>query len=201
MKFKPIQFKFIFLLALLCLFVSPVFATTYPSGFSPVIEYNNTELVYGLQSTDFVHYNMSFTRDDNGSTPFILWLFVAVIGLALLIASFVLTTGQGAELIALIAPYPLLVTAWQSLAIDMITGFGVTSQVEWVGNGSILFQKDAMPNINEYVLLENHVIYSEVLLAVFFLILFIVSLLNIYRLYLKAKTIEDDGDRSNMRRV
>lgn len=199
MKFKSIQWKHIFLLALLFLMITPVAAITYPEGFSPVINYVDYNLSYSNASKEYVHYNMSFSRDDNASTPFALWLFMAVLGLTLLIASFVLTTEQGSELISLIAPYPLLATAWQSLAIDTMNGFGVSSQVEWIGVYTA--NKGSTPNINEYILLENHVIHSEVLLAVFFLILFIVSLLNIYRLYLKAKTIEDDGDKSNMQKI
>jgi hypothetical protein len=80
-----------------------------------------------------------------------------------------------------------------------MNGYGVTSQVEWIGVYSA--NKGSTPNVNEFILLENHVIHSEVLLVVFFLILFVVSLLNIYRLYLKAKTIEDDDEKSNMRNV
>jgi len=201
MIIKHIKHHYVFILVLLFLTISPVLAATYPPNFSPVIEYNNTQNIYGLPSAEYVHYNISFVRDDNVSTPFIFWLFMAVTGLALLIASFILTPERGSELVALIAPYPLLATAWQSLAIDTMNGYGVTSNTVWIGDGSPISQTDIIPNINEYVLLENHVIHTEVLLAILFLILFITSLLNIYRLYLNSKTIKRDNDKSTMRRI
>jgi hypothetical protein len=129
---------------------------------------------------DPAHYNISYSLATSSATPFPLWLFVAMLGLTLLFASFVLKLEQGNDVCALIAPLPILITAWQSLSIDIAGGAGVAA----LSNGT-----------NTWVLMENHIIYSPVILAVFFGLLFIISLLNIYRIYLTSKTVEG-GEQS-----
>jgi hypothetical protein len=153
----------------LLLLVTPVLANP---DFTPVIG-------------DPTHYNLSYSLATNSATPFPLWLFVAMLGLTLLFASFVLKAEQGNDVCALIAPLPILITAWQSLSVDIAGGAGVAA----LSDGTT----------NTWVLLENHIIYSPVILAVFFGLLFIISLLNIYRVYLVSKTIEGGEQNPRLR--
>ena len=161
--------KLFVVLLLALLFISPVLANPY---FTPIIE-------------DPTHYNISYSWATNAATPFPLWLFVAMLGLTLLFASFVLKPDQGNDVCALIAPLPILITAWQSLSVDIAGGAGVAA----LSNGTT----------NTWVLLENHIIYSPILLAVFFGVIFIVSILNIYRVYLNSKTIDGGTQKPQLR--
>lgn len=155
--------KKLFVLTLLLLFlVSPVLANP---DFTPVIG-------------DPTHYNLSYSWATNAATPFPLWLFVAMLGLTLLFASFVLKPDQGNDVCALIAPFPILIATVQSLSIDITGGAGVAA----LSNGAA----------NTWVLLENHIIYSPIWISLFFGVIFIVSILNIYRVYVNAKALKED---------
>jgi hypothetical protein len=154
--------KIVIIAFLVLLLVSPVLANP---DFTPIIE-------------DPTHYNISYSLATNAATPFPLWLFVAMLGLTLLFASFVLKPAQGNDVCALIAPLPILITAWQSLSVDIIGGAGVAA----LSDGTT----------DTWVLLENHIIYSPILLSMVFVLLFIVSILNIYRVYVNAKTLQED---------
>jgi hypothetical protein len=176
------------LLAALLVFavISPALAA-YPAGYTPIINYTGSYVI----PSDVVHYNISYSHEDAGTTAFPFWLFIAITGIVLLLGSFVLDAKKGGELLAVLAPFPLLVAAIQSLKIDIVTGFGVTSQIAYYGSeGGV--QTAAVPSVGEYVLLEHHIIYGEILLAVFFVILFIGSIFNIYRLYVNAKTLKEE---------
>lgn len=109
------------------------------------------------------YYNVSYTAASGNFTPFSIWIFVAAAGFYLMLISFLATSEQNNDIFAYLAVPTLGLATWQSLALDVITGSGVTSQT------------------GSYVLLEQHTIYSITGLTIIFLILFIVSLLNVYR--------------------
>ena len=122
------------------------------------------------------HYNVSYSLSSNSATPFVFWLFMAMLGITLLFASFVLKEAQGNDICAIMAPFPILITAWQSLSVDIMGGYGVAVSG------------------NTWVLLENHIIYSQILISLLFALLFIISLLNIYRVWLNSKVIDSSED-------
>jgi len=161
--------KKLYFLILLALLITPVMANPY---YTPVIPATGTDTTY---------YNVSYMLAQNSSTPFAFWLFMALLGLTLLFASFVLKEAQGNDICAIMAPFPILITAWQSLSVDIAGGAGVAA----IG-GDVT---------NTWVLLENHIIYSQLLISLFFALLFIVSLLNIYRVWLNGKIIESSEDK------
>jgi hypothetical protein len=177
---------FIVLLIVLLLF-SPVLAA-YPDGFTPVVNYT------GDYSTpnDIIHYNVSYSQNDSGATAFPFWFFIAITGLLMLFGSRALDLKKGGELLGLVAPIALLIAMIQSFKIDMVSGYGVASQIAYNGTSGISIKIPPDPNIGEYIMLEHHIIYSETLLAVFFAILFVISIFNIYQLYVNAKTLQED---------
>ena len=139
--------------------------------------------------SNVAHYNVSYSLASNSATPFVFWLFMAVLGLILLFASFILKTEQGNDICAIMAPFPILITAWQSLSIDVIGGYGVAGIL---ANDTVT--KSSVDVMRTWVLMENHIIYSEVLISLFYGLLFIVSLLNIYRIWLNNKVIDSSED-------
>jgi hypothetical protein len=116
-----------------------------------------------MNGTDQTYYNVSYQKANGSFTPFSVWIFVACAGFYLMLISFLAKPEQNADIFAYLAVPALGLAAYQSLALDVITGSGVTSQA------------------GKYVLLENHTIYSITGVTIIFVILLIVSLLNVYR--------------------
>jgi hypothetical protein len=122
-----------------------------------------------MNPSDNTYYNVSYKSASGSFTPFAIWIFVAAAGFYLMLISFLATSQQNSDIFAYLAVPTIGLATWQSLALDVITGSGVTSQ-----SGS-------------YVLLEQHTIYSIPGLSVIFIILFVVSLLNVYRVVMLNK--------------
>jgi len=135
----------------LLLFVSMIGITTAADFQSP------------MNGSDSTYYNVSYKQANGNFTPFSVWIFVACAGFYLMLISFLAKAEQNADIFAYLAVPALGLAAYQSLSLDVITGSGVTSQA------------------GKYVLMENHTIYSITGVTIIFVILFIVSLLNVYR--------------------
>jgi len=116
-----------------------------------------------MNTSDSTYYNVSYKAASGSFTPFSVWIFVACAGFYLMLISFLAKPEQNADIFAYLAVPVLGLASWQSVALDVITGSGVTSQS------------------GKYVLMENHTIYSITGVTIIFIILFIVSLLNVYR--------------------
>jgi len=133
-----------------------------------------------INTTDNTYYNVSYKTASGSFTPFSIWIFVAAAGFYLMLISFLTTQEQNSDMFAYLAVPILALSAWQSAALDVITGSGVTSQA------------------GKYVLLEQHTIYSITGVTIIFIILFVVSLLNIYRVLLlnrdKNETVYEDSE-------
>jgi hypothetical protein len=131
-------------------------------GISTAADFQNT-------MNDNTYYNVSYKSATGNFTPFSIWIFVAAAGFYLMLISFLATSEQNSDIYAYLAVPFLALSSWQSLALDVITGSGVASQ-----QGS-------------YALLEQHTIYSITGITVLFVILFIVSILNVYRVIILNK--------------
>jgi hypothetical protein len=132
-----------------------------------------------MNTSDNTYYNVSYKAGNSNFTPFSVWVFVAAAGFYLMLFSFLARPEQNNDIFAYLAVPALGLAAWQSLALDFITGSGVTSQ-----NGN-------------YVMLEQHTIYSITGVTIIFIILFIISLLNIYRIVMLTKS-EPEYEDSQM---
>lgn len=122
-----------------------------------------------MNPSDNTYYNVSYKTASGNFTPFAIWIFVAAAGFYLMLISFLATTEQNSDIFAYLAVPAIGLATWQSLALDVITGSGVTSQA------------------GSFVLLEQHTIYNITGLTIIFVILFIVSLLNVYRVVMLNK--------------
>jgi hypothetical protein len=126
-----------------------------------------------INSTDNTYYNVSYKLGNASFTPFSVWVFVAAAGFYLMLFSFLAKPEQNNDIFGYLAVPALALAAYQSLALDFITGSGVTAH-----NGN-------------YVLLEQHTIYSITGVTVIFIILFIISILNVYRLIILNKNTDE----------
>lgn len=155
------------LLALLALpgIVSADYSTN--PNYTPIFPYTN----------DHAYINQSFILNHSTATPSWIFLIYLITGFGTLIASLILTPAQRNDVFAYIAPLPLLIAALTCTGlsgIEMVTGYGVAGVTETKGTSS--FESD-------FVLLENHTIYINDVLAVFLMIVFILALLNCFRAY------------------
>lgn len=120
-----------------------------------------------FQNTTHVIQNQTFVHSSTNTTALPFWIFITFLGLVFLAMSALLKQEQGIEMWALLAPIPLLISAWQSRAIEYVTSYGAV-----YGN---------IGSDPTFVMLENHTIYSEISITIVMGIIFLVSLLNVYR--------------------
>lgn len=113
--------------------------------------------------------NVTYTQAASNATPLYLVLFIATLGIALLLLSFLLRMNQGADVVAVVAPFPLFVSAWQFLSIDVVSGYGIVSTTVY----------------------ESHTWYTMYPEAIVMFVLFGISLLNIYRIVMQIKPREE----------
>jgi glucan phosphoethanolaminetransferase (alkaline phosphatase superfamily) len=131
-----------------------------------------------LGTNDSIQYNISYTSSQPNAAPLPIALFTAIFGIALLLLSVLLRVDQGADIIAIMATFPLLVAAWQFLTVDIVTGFGT-----W---GMLVNES------NQYGMLEKHTIYTMYPVAIILLVLFVISLFNVYRIVMLPGFISKD---------
>lgn len=108
-------------------------------------------------------------------TPLILFLLMALIGLASLVLSIFLKPETPYDMIGYIAPVALAFSAIMSTGIDIKTSGGVSTVI--------------VEGIKTVAIIENHTIYFDWLLTVFLVIVTIISIVNVMRIQ-KAKAEE-----------
>jgi hypothetical protein len=133
-------------------------------------------------TADTVTVNQSYVIAKTTATPW--WFFGGFVILAFgcLFSSYVLSQKQRADLFGYTAPLPFLISALMCTGvsgIEMVTGYGVASSIA-----------NCEPIISVFVLLENHTIYINDMVAMFLFIMFIISLINCYRVYMEHELFQ-----------
>ena len=143
-----------------------------------------------------VHYNISYmfaNQPPQMTTPTIFLAF-ALLGIVLLLVSRLDVSDTFKDLSGVVASLFLLISAAQAFAVDTITGAGVVGICSTVIGGTC--------GSSEYVLLENHTIYHYDLIGYALGIIFIISLANLYLLWIDSKRIvnqeQSPNDRTSM---
>jgi hypothetical protein len=126
----------------------------------------SAEFQQPANDSDNLYYNVSFSKSNGNFTPFSVFVLIAAAGFYLLLFSFVAKPEQNNDIMGYLAVPALGLATYQSLALDVVTGSGIASHA---GN---------------YVMMEQHTIYNITGITVIFVILFVVSLLNVVRLVL-----------------
>ena len=164
----------------LLLLTPSVSAATMPDNFT--VQFDNDD--------DYVHYNESYHISDTKYTPWWIWAFFVTLGLGCLIGSFILSPSHRNDYIGYIAPLPLLISALMCTGfsgLDVVTGYGVTGLVETT-------QPNGVPQTHEFVAMTQHMIYINDVLAVFLLILFVISIVNCFRVYTDYQIFKGSDD-------
>jgi len=138
-------------------------------GISSAADYTNT-----INSSQNVYTNKSYQMSDNASTPIVIFILIAASGFYLLLFSIISDSSQGSDIFGLLSVPILGAATWTSRALDVITSGGSLSTSSGI------------------VVLESHTIYSNPVLTVIFFIIFVVSLLNTYRIFVIARGSDPD---------
>ncbi|MDD3019797.1 MAG: hypothetical protein PHX61_02300 [Alphaproteobacteria bacterium] len=160
------------LLVLTVLFILIIPVCASDINFTP--QFNTTE--------DVVHYNVTSHIDQSNTTPIEIWASSALLGLILFCLT-MKTRKESAELegdaiLSVLAWIPIGYTAYTSFAVDRITAYGVTG------------------TLNNYVLMENHVIYHFDVIGVLYVIFFFAAIINTYRILTLHKALILQNEQS-----
>jgi hypothetical protein len=186
MSNRPARRHLLPLLVLISFLICVLPATAYPANFTPVID--------PVGDNDITHYNITSHMDDGKTTPVEVWAIAAILGLILFLYSLP-PKGTTPELehsiiVSVIAWIPIGFTAYTSFAVDRITSFGVTSQIEsQAANGAI--------NTHEFVLMENHVIYHFDVIGIIYIVFLAGAIINTVRLISlhKALRLQSESEK------
>lgn len=149
--------KCLFLLISLFLVVSPVSAS----------------LDKVIPASDVAIYNQTYITHTGGTTPFVVWSGAILLGIILILLSFMSKMFPDGEegLISILAWIPITYAIYTGFAVDMVTGFGVTSQQ------------------GQYVLMESHTVYhfDAVVVCLFILLAFAIG--NTFRIWISQRKL------------
>jgi len=138
----------------------------------------------GLGTSNSIFYNVSYTIANQPPmmTTQTVWITFTLVGIFLLLLSAFTKSDMCNDLAGILACPFLLISAIQSFAVDVITGN------TFVGGTDAPYLGVAM---------QTHTIYHYDLIGVALGIIFIISLANLYRLWLDHKrfTAPDDSQR------
>jgi hypothetical protein len=132
----------------------------------------------GLGPADSVYYNVTYVVANQPPmmTTQTVWIIFALTGIILLLISVSTTSEMSNDLTGVLACPFLLISAIQSFAVDVITGSAFTTGTD-----------------NPYlgVMVQTHTIYHYDLIGVALGIIFVISLANLYRLWLDYHRVVD----------
>jgi amino acid transporter len=170
MSYHSRKLLLVFLILLLLL---PIVQASISSNFTKT--FNESTQVRINTSTSFYSYP---------ATDWILWIISGFLGLVLFLIS-LRTPGSksGIEIntvISVLAWIPIAFCGYASFAVDRLSAYGVTSQ-----NG-------------EYVLLENHIVYSFPVIGIVMFVFLVVAIVNTLRLLALNKLLSGgEGNYNN----
>lgn len=132
---------------------------------------------------DMAIINQSYHLDNQGATPFVVWSGCILLGIVLVILSFMSGLFPNGEegLVSILAWIPITYATYTAFAVDMMYGFGATSQIHSVGATQATYY--------EYVLMENHAVYHFDGIAVCLFIFLVFAVGNTYRIWLSQNKI------------
>jgi len=122
--------------------------------------------------------NASYQPGAPSAIPLPIVVFVAALGIFLLVISIVFLPKSGSVIIAIIATMPLLISAWMFMYVDVVTGYGAIGL--------------AVDNSSNLMLMESHTIYALYTNAIIMLVYFGIAALNIYRVVMMTKVTSSE---------
>lgn len=130
-----------------------------------------------------VRINTSISFNNYPATNWVIWIISGFLGLSLFLLSLrTAQTKSGIEIntvISVLAWIPIAFCGYASFAVDRMSSYGVTSQA------------------GEYVLLENHIIYSFPVIGIVMFVFLVVAIINTIRLIALNKMFSGEGNYNN----
>ena len=135
------------------------------------------------ESNTQVRINQSTTLYNYPATNWVLWIVSGILGLILFLLSLrTPQTKSGIEIntvISVLSWIPITFCGYASFAVDRLSSYGVTSQS------------------GEYVLLENHIVYSFPVIGILMFVFLVVAVINTIRLIALNKMFAGEGNNNN----
>lgn len=142
----------------------------------------------GTATTIFYNQSYIYASQPPHMTTQTVWLFCISVGIILLLFSRVTAENTAKDLSGIISMLFLLVSAIQAFAVDVMTGTTYT-------------ENTVSPVIGAFI--ETHTIYHYDLVGVVLIVLWVISLANLYLLWLDHKRITEQQpvqiDKSQLR--
>jgi hypothetical protein len=120
-------------------------------------------------SSDSVVYNQTSIVQNDGGTPWWVWVLTAAVGIGLFVYSLIFGKAQMNDIAAILSLPFLLLASWQSFAVEAVTSYGASG-----------FASETM---NRHVVMELTSVYHFDFLGFVFFIWFILGIANVYRIY------------------
>jgi hypothetical protein len=165
-------------ISVLCLLI--LVLSSLPAIVSADENYTN---YFNLNNTQ-VRINTTVSFYNYEATNWVIWIISGFLGLGLFLLSLrTAQTKSGIEIntvISVLAWIPIAFCGYASFAVDRMSSYGVTSQA------------------SEYVLLENHIIYSFPVIGIIMFVFLVVAIINTIRLIALNKMFTgDEGNYNN----
>ena len=152
----------------------------------PIVQANistNGTYSQSFNDTSQVRINTSTSFYTYPATNWVIWIISGFLGLGLFLLSLrTAQTKSGIEIntvISVLAWIPIAFCGYASFAVDRMSSYGVTSQA------------------GEYVLLENHIIYSFPVIGIVMFVFLVVAIINTVRLITLNKMFSGEGNYNN----
>jgi len=142
-------------------------------GFLVVQGVTAANVTHDMPPSQNLSVNKTFTLDGGGTTPVTLWLGGIVLGILLILLSFVHFDGGEEGLVSIMAWVPLAFSMYTSNNVDAITNAGLAASASGI------------------VQVESHTIYQFNTISILCMIMLAFAIVNTYRIWVSQKKMKE----------
>jgi len=130
-------------------------------------------VTHDMPASQNLTVNKTFTLDGGGTTPVTLWLGGIVLGILLILLSFVHFDGGEEGLVSIMAWIPLAFAMYTSNSVDAITNAGLAASASGITQ------------------VESHTIYQFNTISILCMIMLAFAIANTYRIWVSQKKLKE----------
>jgi len=130
-------------------------------------------VTHDMPASQNLTVNKTFTLDGGGTTPVTLWLGGIVLGILLILLSFVHFDGGEEGLVSIMAWIPLAFSMYTSNSVDAITNAGLAASASGITQ------------------VESHTIYQFNTISILCMIMLAFAIANTYRIWVSQKKLKE----------
>ena len=130
-------------------------------------------VTHDMPASQNLTVNKTFTLDGGGTTPVTLWLGGIVLGIFLILLSFVHFDGGEEGLVSIMAWIPLAFSMYTSNTVDAITNAGLAASATGITQ------------------VESHTIYQFNTISILCMIMLAFAITNTYRIWVSQKKLKE----------